>query len=231
MVLEPLQAYKQIYFSNHKLNYYDKMHLTLMTDNQLNLFSEYNESFETGIKLLSELKFNEAKNAFTKVLELNPDDDEVHKALELITFWKAITEHCFKLPEKESVHYFHELLFQFNFAKSTADKTLQLALRVFGLNLMMKADIFELSNGLDIADICIEIKKENLGVFYLENRLIRNTYDSLLLSRIADLQWTLNDTEKATKNYTLALLTEHDKINIKKIKHENLKKIIEKHGT
>ena len=59
-----------------------------MQTKQLNLFSYYNESYEKGITLLSELKFNEAEIAFGDVLKQSQDED-AGRALELITFWQA----------------------------------------------------------------------------------------------------------------------------------------------
>ena len=202
-----------------------------MQTNQLNLFSYYNESYEKGIALLSELKFNEAKNALAVVLEQNPEDEDAGRALELITFWQAKTKHCSQLPEKEAVNYFHGALEQFHFTNSATGKVLHRALKLFGLNLMMKADIFELPPGLDMAELSIEINKEPLVIAYLEKRLIEKPGDAKLHARLADLQWLTDDIGAARENYTMALLSAHKEVNSEKIKHENLKKIIEKHGT
>lgn len=198
---------------------------------QLTLFSYFNESFERGLDLLSQLNFIEAEKVWAEVLEQDKTGSDAQRAIELILYWRGIKEQCLQLAFTDVASFLHRHLENYQFTNTSPDKVLNKALKIFRLDMMIRAGIFELEPGIDIVDVSIGLNKEDIVLSFLEKLLESEPNSAMIRARLADILWEKAEFTTAKKNYALALLCNHNEINVEKIRHKNLKKIIEKNGT
>lgn len=200
-------------------------------ENQLNLFDYFNESVSKGLELLARLNFTDARKAWSEVLNQDNSDIEALRAIQLISYWQNTIECCCRLSNIESLNYLHKEIAQFHFIHSAPDKIIFNALSELRVNLMFKAEQFELESGIDIVDLAEGLYKETDVILYLKKIIGTDLSLSKITSRLADVLYATGEYEQAKKYYSIALLANHSEINADKIIYEDLKNIIHRHGS
>lgn len=203
-----------------------------MTGSQLNIFSWQKEKLAEGYQSLAVFRFDAAERAFREIMQnYTAVDQEVDDALHSTTHWKKVFEHYEAMSGNERIPFLHHEIIHFNFLNTWGMQRLRSALISRLVAMMREANTFYVNTQVCLADLLLELGKNNEAEEALIDQLTCEPDPGALgRFRLAQIQWLNGNLTEAKKNYSLALLLAPANVPLNRIESGELKDLIETHG-
>jgi hypothetical protein len=198
--------------------------------NQLNIFSWQSDKLAEAWQQLAAFDFVSGEMILNEMLEQDPTDEGAQSLLEEKKKWQFIFEEMRKKDELESVRFLLDEVNKERFEREWGPMLLKTALQKEIIRRAEKCMLFFVTETLTLADLYAAQHNYQAAEKILTEFVEANKSNAAQIARLADMQFEQSKFTEANHNYTLALLTDPEKVLLEKIRNRKIADVIRHHG-
>lgn len=197
---------------------------------QLNLFQWDLIEISNGFRCLAELRFEQAKASFSRVLTALPSQAAAQEGLHATCFWHELFQQADALPTTEGMLLLWQNIQQHSFASNESGRDLHLALLVDLKRRMEKERQEFIEPDLSIGYLQCQLGNYVSAETQLRQQIKTTPSHGILYGFLADTLWMQDRRELANALYATALLMAPDRMCNHRLRNRKLAELVERHG-